>query len=115
MPASQYCGVVCLRALLLYLGPFFERATRPRTHQRAGLVPSSPMLAFMQWAGRSNVLYLVCQAILQVRAWWRWVQKVHVVIVVDKREGQWLLSLAMMTTPRQQVVADPQGLKKTFC
>ena len=34
----------------------------------AGLVPSSPTTALMQWAGRSNVLFLVVNPIIQVAA-----------------------------------------------
>ncbi len=35
-------------------------------HAAVGLVPSSPAMALMQWAGRSNVLFLVLDAIPQV-------------------------------------------------
>lgn len=35
-------------------------------HAAVGLVPSSPVMALMQWAGRSNVLFLVLDAIPQV-------------------------------------------------
>jgi very-long-chain (3R)-3-hydroxyacyl-CoA dehydratase len=32
-------------------------------HAAAGLVPSSPVAAFMQWLGRSNALFRIAQAI----------------------------------------------------
>ncbi|PNH00928.1 3-hydroxyacyl-CoA dehydratase 2, partial [Tetrabaena socialis] len=40
-------------------------------HAAVGLVPSSPVLALMQWAGRSNVLFLIVEPIDQLHAsWW---------------------------------------------
>lgn len=40
-------------------------------HAAVGLVPSSPVMALMQWAGRSNVLFLVLDAIPQLQSgWW---------------------------------------------
>ncbi|GFR52178.1 hypothetical protein Agub_g14715 [Astrephomene gubernaculifera] len=51
---------------------FFQGLSLLETlHAAAGLVPSSPLLALMQWAGRSNVLFLILDPITELHAsWW---------------------------------------------
>eukprot|EP00967_Tisochrysis_lutea_P078105 scaffold106231_cov17-Tisochrysis_lutea.AAC.1 len=39
------------------------------THSLPGIVPSNPGLALLQWAGRSNVLFLVLGKIPEVSAY----------------------------------------------